>query len=113
MRLKSNKTSKGSCYYIIRSVYKNGKNTSEIVEKLGYPEEIKDKYDCEDPIQWMDDYLKKLNEIEEVEKSDRGTDVILYIDDDCKEFLEKYKAVPGKEFGKASVRHRRRRRKSY
>ena len=68
MRLKSNKTSKGSCYYIIRSVYKNGKNTSETVEKLGYPEEIKEKYDCEDPIQWMDDYLKKLNEIEEVEK---------------------------------------------
>lgn len=28
-------------------------------------------------------------EIEEVEKSDRGSDIILYIDDDCKEFLEK------------------------
>ena len=26
--------------------------------------------------------------IEEVEKEDRGTDIILYIDDDCKEFLE-------------------------
>ncbi len=26
--------------------------------------------------------------IENVEKSDRGTDIILYIDDDCKEFLE-------------------------
>ena len=40
MRLKHNETSKGNCYYIIRSVYKNGKNTSEIYEKLGYPEEI-------------------------------------------------------------------------
>ena len=28
-------------------------------------------------------------EIEEVEKADRGSDIILYIDDDCKEFLEK------------------------
>ncbi|MBR4387792.1 MAG: molecular chaperone HtpG [Prevotella sp.] len=30
-------------------------------------------------------------EIEEVEKTDRGSDIILYIDDDCKEFLEKSK----------------------
>lgn len=28
-------------------------------------------------------------EIDEVEKQDRGSDIILYIDDDCKEFLEK------------------------
>ena len=27
--------------------------------------------------------------IEEVEKADRGSDIILYIDDDCKEYLEK------------------------
>lgn len=68
MRLKFNQTSKGKCYYIIRSVYKNGKNTSETVEKLGYPEEIKEKHNCEDPYQWMNDYLEKLNELEEVEK---------------------------------------------
>ncbi len=30
-------------------------------------------------------------EIEETEKSDRGTDIIMYIDDDCKDFLEKNK----------------------
>ncbi len=29
--------------------------------------------------------------IEEVEKADRGSDIVLYIDDDCKEFLEKQK----------------------
>ena len=29
--------------------------------------------------------------LEEVEKADRGSDIILYIDDDCKEFLEKSK----------------------
>lgn len=29
--------------------------------------------------------------IEEVEKADRGTDIVMYIDDDCKDFLEKYK----------------------
>ena len=30
-------------------------------------------------------------EIDETEKDDRGSDIILYIDDDCKEFLEKAK----------------------
>lgn len=30
-------------------------------------------------------------EIENVEKADRGSDIVLYIDDDCKEFLEKQK----------------------
>lgn len=30
-------------------------------------------------------------ELEEVEKADRGTDIVLHISDDCKEFLDKYK----------------------
>ncbi|MBQ9666003.1 MAG: molecular chaperone HtpG [Bacteroidaceae bacterium] len=29
--------------------------------------------------------------IEDAEKADRGTDIVMYIDDDCKDFLEKYK----------------------
>ena len=69
MRLRANKTSKGLCYYIIRSVYKNGKNTSETVERLGYPEEIKAKYNCNDPLQWIENHLAELNALEEAEKS--------------------------------------------
>ena len=64
MRLKYNSTAKGKCYYIIRSVYKNGKNTSETVEKLGYIEDIKEKYNCNDPERWMVDHLRELNEAE-------------------------------------------------
>ncbi len=30
-------------------------------------------------------------EIDDAEREDRGSDIILYIDDDCKEFLDKYK----------------------
>ncbi len=30
-------------------------------------------------------------DIEESDKADRGTDIIMYLDDDCKEFLEEYK----------------------
>ncbi len=29
--------------------------------------------------------------IEDAERADRGTDIVMYIDDDCKDFLEKYK----------------------
>ena len=29
--------------------------------------------------------------IEDADKTDRGTDIVMYIDDDCKDFLEKYK----------------------
>lgn len=69
MRLKFNKTQKGNCYYIIRSVYKNGKNTSETYERLGYPDEIMEKYHCPDPFRWMQDHLAQLNEQEKEEKN--------------------------------------------
>ena len=69
MRLKYNQTSKGKCYYIIRSVYRNGKNTSEIYEKLGYLEDIKKNHNCSDPEKWMQDHLQEVNEAEQAEKT--------------------------------------------
>lgn len=69
MRLKYNQTSKGKCYYVIRSIYRDGKNTSEIFEKLGYPEDIAKTYNCSDPYQWMQDHLKELNEAEQADKT--------------------------------------------
>lgn len=69
MRLKYNETKKGKCYYIIRSVYKNGRNTSETYEKLGYPEDIMDKYGCDNPMEWMKGHLDKLNEAEKKQSS--------------------------------------------
>ena len=32
-------------------------------------------------------------QMEEAQKDDRGTDIVLYIDDDCKDYLEKYKIL--------------------
>ena len=69
MRLKYNETKRGKCYYIIRSVYKNGKNTSETYEKLGYPEEIIETYGCKDPYVWMQKHLEELNEREKLGKT--------------------------------------------
>ncbi len=39
------------------------------------------------PMKWSCDGSPEFT-LEETEKADRGTDIILYIDDDCKEFLE-------------------------
>lgn len=69
MRLKYNQTSKGKCFYIIRSIYRNGKNTSETYEKLGYFEDIKEKYHCSDPEKWIQEHLEELNALEQADKS--------------------------------------------
>ena len=69
MRLKYNQTSKGKCYYIIRSIYRNGKNTSEIYEKLGYLDEIKKEHNCPDPEKWIREHLEQLNETEKAERN--------------------------------------------
>lgn len=44
-------------------------------------------HDDAKPVKWTCDGSPEFT-IEETEKADRGTDIILYIDDDCKEFLE-------------------------
>lgn len=64
MRLKYNETKRGRCYYVIRSVYKNGKNTSETFEKLGYLDEISQNHQCDDPMAWIREHLEELNEAE-------------------------------------------------
>ncbi|MEE8816459.1 MAG: hypothetical protein SOH60_08320 [Lachnospiraceae bacterium] len=68
MRIKFNTTGRGKCYYIIRSVYRNGKNTSEIVEKLGYEDEIREQHHCDDAIAWIKQHLKELNAKEEASR---------------------------------------------
>ena len=49
------------------------------------------------PVKWSCDGSPSF-ELEEVEKADRGTDIVMHIDDDCKEFLEdgKIKELLGK-----------------
>lgn len=62
MRVTTNKTKKGTSYYIIRSV--SGGST-EIVEKLGYESEIKAKYLCDDALAWAKQRAKELTEKEQ------------------------------------------------
>lgn len=69
MRLSYNDTKRGRCYYIIRSVYKGGKNTSERVETLGYLDEIKEQHQCDNPMEWIESHLADLNKKEKEEKN--------------------------------------------
>ena len=54
--------------------------------------EIITKSYCDDAqaVKWSCDGSPEFS-LEEAEKASRGTDIVLYIDDDCKEFLEKQK----------------------
>jgi len=65
MRLKITESKNARSLYVIRSTYKNGKHSSEIVEKLGtYADLAKKLGGKEDPILWARKYIAELNENE-------------------------------------------------
>lgn len=69
MRLNKVKSKNAVSYYIIRSVRRNGKNSSEIVRKLGTEASIRETYGVEDVDAWAQEQLRILNEEEEKQKS--------------------------------------------
>lgn len=67
MRLSVTKSKNSTSFFVIRSIYKGKKRTSEVVERLGTENYIKETYGCEDAYAWAKDYVDKLNR-EEIEK---------------------------------------------
>jgi len=63
-KLKMRVTKTGKNYYIIRSIKRDGKRSSEVVERLGTDEEIMLKHNCTDAHAWVEQRLKELNEEE-------------------------------------------------
>lgn len=61
MRLSKVKSKNAVSYYIIRSVRRNGKNSSEIVKKLGTEKFIRDTYGVEDVDTWANAQLEMMN----------------------------------------------------
>lgn len=57
-------TKTGKNYYIIRSIKRDGKRSSEVVERLGSEEEIMSRYHCTDAESWAKQRLDELNEQE-------------------------------------------------
>ena len=60
MRLNKVKSKNATSYYIIRSVRRNGKNSSEIVRKLGTEKSIRETYGVDDVDEQAKEQLKNL-----------------------------------------------------
>ena len=67
MRLSISRSKNATSYYVIRTVYINGKEKTEIVEKLGTEVELREKLDGADPEIWARTYIAELNKKEQEE----------------------------------------------
>ena len=68
MRLMISPSKNAKSFYVIKSVQKNGKNTSEIVEKLGTETFIKETYGVDDAEAWARSHVNELNAAEKAAK---------------------------------------------
>ncbi len=64
MRLQVSKTKNAASFYVVKSVYDNGKRTNKIVEKLGTYIELKARIGDRDPYEWAEEYVAELNRLE-------------------------------------------------
>jgi transposase len=67
MRLMISKSENAQSLYVIKSVYKNGKRTTKIVERLGTYDHLSKKLKGEDPIAWAKEYIENLNKKEKTQ----------------------------------------------
>ena len=72
MRLKITKCKNVNIYYVIRTVYVDGKEKTKTVERLGTEEEVIQKANGEDPVVWSKKYIDALNKEEK-----QGTQKVL------------------------------------
>ena len=70
MRLSISRSKNSTSLYVIESIYKDGKRTTRVVEKLGTVKDLEKKLDGQDPIEWAKEYIKELNEKEKEQKRD-------------------------------------------
>lgn len=68
MRIRAIKTTNTVQYAIIKDILKNGKRTTCIYENLGTLDKIKLRAGNEDPLVWLDNYVKELNKKSKEEK---------------------------------------------
>lgn len=61
MRLQISESKNATSFYVVKSVYANGKRTNKIKEKLGTYEELKARLGNRDPYEWAIEYVAELN----------------------------------------------------
>lgn len=67
MRLSISRSKNSASYYVIKTVYINGKEKTETVEKLGTEKELREKLNGADPEEWARNYVAQLNKKEQEE----------------------------------------------
>lgn len=67
MRLQISRSKNSASLYAIKTFYTNGKEHTQIVEKLGTYDELKIKLNGQDPIEWAKEYIEELNRKEKEE----------------------------------------------
>ena len=72
MRLRITKCKNTDIFYVIKTVYVNGKQKTKTVERIGNTDEVKQKSKGEDPYIWARNYVNELNK-----KEQEGTREIL------------------------------------
>lgn len=70
MRLQISKSKNSASLYVIKTIYTNGKEHTQIVEKLGTVTEIEKKLNGQDPIEWAKNYVNELNKKEKEEQQE-------------------------------------------
>ena len=61
MRLKISKSKNVKLYYVIKTIYVDGKEKTITVEKLGNEQEVLKKSKGIDPVVWAKKYVEQLN----------------------------------------------------
>lgn len=61
MRINKTKSKNQEHYSIIQDINKNGKRTTRVYENIGNLEMLKQRAGNEDPLVWLDNYVKELN----------------------------------------------------
>ena len=64
MRLRISKLKNTRLFYVIKTIYVDGKEKTLTVEKLGNEEEVLKKSNGEDPVIWAKKYIETLNKLE-------------------------------------------------
>lgn len=85
MRLKISKCKNVNIYYVIKTIYVDGKEKTKTVERLGTEAEIIEKANGEDPVTWAKKYIDELNK-----KEKEGTQKVLISKSPCS-LIEKNK----------------------
>jgi transposase len=67
MRLQISRSKNSASFYVIKTVYIDGKEKTIIVEKLGTYDQLLKKLDGQDPVEWAKKYVEELNKKEKEE----------------------------------------------